>query len=356
MAQEKCNTSPPISSIVPGQGVELFGDVWDWLHEREREEAAYYARGEFRRRCASLERTTGYRAGVRVHVGRAENSQVAKLKLVGACIRPVAGGLRGEVKKFSRPSRLRLAERVSNLSFVPKQMFCLTFGETFPQDGRVCFRLFNAWLQRARPIIGQYVAFPEFQDRGALHRHILFENRLTRKDELFLSMCWARLVRDTLGLSVDEFCKVKKQHRRAANWQPIRSKDGAARYACKYAYKMRQKDVPEGFHHPGRFWSTSRGACAGWDIYHVPALDWSEVLDRADGLAVIARRLRPAPKGRRGARPLSNNTYLNTEMMHLVSSARVFGRAEVEALERVLCIGGYRLSGWLQRERSVCNA
>jgi len=335
----------PVDDCQPVEDVE-FSD--DDLHGLECEMDAVKARAEFRRRCASLERTTGYRAGVRVSVGSSETSQVAKLKMVGACIRSVAGGLRGEVTKFSRASRMRLAERVSNLPFVPQQMFCLTFGETFPHDGRIAFSMFNAWMQRARPIVGQYVAFPEFQGRGAIHRHILFEKRLTRGQEVYLSNCWARICRRYLSLSVDEYRKVKKQHRRAANWQPIRSKDGAARYALKYAYKLRQKDVPEGFTHPGRFWSTSRGACAGWDVYHVPFADWSEVLERSDALALCARadgrRATRAP----GAPPLSNSTYLNREEMHLVSSARVFGRAEVEALERVLCIGGYRLSGQLK--------
>ena len=38
----------------------------------------------------------------------------------------------------------------------------------------------------------------------------------------------------------------------------IRKPDGAARYAVKYAYKMRQKKVPLEYRNVGRFWSHSR--------------------------------------------------------------------------------------------------
>lgn len=50
---------------------------------------------------------------------------------------------------------------------------------------------------------------------------------------------------------------VSAQHRRKKTWQNIRKKDGAVRYAAKYASKLRQKTIPGNFSLGGRWWGNS---------------------------------------------------------------------------------------------------
>ena len=53
-------------------------------------------------------------------------------------------------------------------------------------------------------------------------------------------------------------CKMFRVHIHPSAWELIRSQDGAARYALKYATKPHQKKVPEDFQDVGRFWGCSR--------------------------------------------------------------------------------------------------
>ena len=64
-------------------------------------------------------------------------------------------------------------------------------------------------------------------------------------------------VRST-GTEGRDACKMFRVHTHPKAWELIRSPDGAARYALKYATKPYQKKVPEDFQDVGRFWGCSR--------------------------------------------------------------------------------------------------
>ena len=158
-----------------------------------------------------------------------------------------SGGERGEVDEFSLASRKRLAFVASNTDVVFSCMVTLTYPGEYSSDGRDVKGHLNRFLSWARYNgCGEYLWFIEFQRRGAPHFHILTESWLEPAE---VSKRWYRAVG-----SGDE------RHLRAGTRvERLRSSEGGARYAVKYAMKMYQKSVPESYRNVGRFWGHSRG-------------------------------------------------------------------------------------------------
>lgn len=163
---------------------------------------------------------------------------------------------RGEIMEFSKASRRRLAFVASNTAVKFRTMITLTYPKQFPGDGievKVHLNRFLLWLQKD---IGKcsYLWFLEFQQRGAPHIHMFVDYPLPRSREetrdlrFRVSTMWYRAVgsRDPKHLAA------------GTRTERIRKQRGAARYAVKYAQKMRQKLVPAEFRNVGRFWGASR--------------------------------------------------------------------------------------------------
>lgn len=163
---------------------------------------------------------------------------------------------RGKVTEFSKASRKRLAFVASNTDVEFTTMITLTYPGQFPTEGTQVkrhLRNFLDWIRKDQQA-PDYLWFLEFQARGAPHIHIL------------LAFPWPRTRAEIRGL----------RHRVSATWyrivasgdprhlqagtsvEKLRSRDGGARYAVKYAQKMRQKKVPEAYQDCGRFWGHSR--------------------------------------------------------------------------------------------------
>ena len=152
---------------------------------------------------------------------------------------------------FSWKSRRRLAFVAANSPVRFTSMLTLTYPRHFPSDGRTVKRHLNTFLtalRRAHPAV-EYLWFIEFQKRGAPHFHVLMRGiRVHSATQKWCSSTWYRIC-DT----GDE------RHLRAGTrLECIRVPNGAARYAVKYAYKMRQKTVPPDYRNVGRFWGHSR--------------------------------------------------------------------------------------------------
>lgn len=172
---------------------------------------------------------------------------------------------RGECKEWSDKSRKNLAFVASNTDIEFMYMITLTYPANFPTDGDVCKRHLNSflnWIRDRAKACNQsnpeYLWFFEFQRRGAPHFHILLDchvEQLTTKKKV--SQKWYKIVR-----SGDE------RHLKAGTRvEVLRSSDGGKRYAVKYAMKMQQKTVPDGFRNSGRFWGNSKGVAPeplGW--------------------------------------------------------------------------------------------
>lgn len=159
-------------------------------------------------------------------------------------------GEREEVRELSPRSRARLAFVAANTAVEFRGMITLTYPAVFPEDGREVKRQLNrflSWLRSRSPGL-EYLWFLEFQRRGAPHVHILTSADLSQLRE-DVSARWYAAVG-----SEDE------RHLRAGTrCERIRKPGGGARYAVKYAAKMRQKRLPEGYVNPGRWWGHSRG-------------------------------------------------------------------------------------------------
>jgi len=158
---------------------------------------------------------------------------------------------RGIVTTFTRRSRQRLAFVANNTDVRFTSMLTLTYPSVYPGSGKRVKAHLNAFLTRLRQRIGKmsYLWFLEFQKRGAPHVHVLltgfpanFDNRQ------WVSRAWY------------DICQSGDPNHLLAGTrlERIRKQDGARRYAVKYASKMRQKAVPEGFRDVGRFWGHSR--------------------------------------------------------------------------------------------------
>lgn len=164
---------------------------------------------------------------------------------------------RGDVKEFSRASRARLAFVASNTDVVFTTMVTLTYPADFPSDGATVKAHLHAFLNKISRHLEapQYLWFLEFQRRGAPHIHVLLDWKLSRDADIktmwrrYFAHLWYYIVG-----SGDE-----KHLRAGTRVEELRSPEGGARYAVKYAMKMHQKLVPDGFESVGRFWGHSRG-------------------------------------------------------------------------------------------------
>lgn len=130
-----------------------------------------------------------------------------------------------------------------------------------------------------------YCWFLEFQRRGAPHIHILLT--LPEPDKLGrveFALLWANIVAPPTR---EEKEKIFLVHAHAVKgktaWEAIREKDGAKKYALKYALKTYQKDVPETFQDVGRFWGTSRNVPPA-EIRRIPITEQElrEILTKLD--------------------------------------------------------------------------
>lgn len=165
---------------------------------------------------------------------------------------PSSGGKRKGIVELTRESLARMVFLLQNTDTRFLSMVTLTYPGNWESDGKRVKGQLNRFLSWARARgFGLYVWFLEFQKRGAPHFHILFESDVTQHRRE-ISKRWY----DAVG-SGDP-----KHLAAGTNAELLRSEDGAARYAAKYAAKIEQKRVPLEYVNVGRFWGASRGVVA----------------------------------------------------------------------------------------------
>ena len=138
-----------------------------------------------------------------------------------------------------------------------RNMITLTYPKEFPSDGLTVKYHLHQFLTWLRKDTGgcSYLWFLEFQARGAPHIHILYDTPYPKRNRqaytdlrLRVSMAWYRIVGS----------KDEKHLSAGTRVERLRKPDGAARYATKYAWKMKQKAVPPAYQNVGRLWAASR--------------------------------------------------------------------------------------------------
>lgn len=173
---------------------------------------------------------------------------------------------RGEVAEFSYRSRQRLAFVAANTETVFKSMLTLTYPAEFPSDGRTVKGHLNSFMTSfRRKTQGRYLWFLEFQKRGAPHFHILSEFELPEPHRIVTrrnGTSW------TTNKEYDDWAAKRwyetvgsedlSHWLAGTSWEAIRNPEGGCRYAVKYAFKMEQKVVPDGYENVGRMWGHSK--------------------------------------------------------------------------------------------------
>lgn len=179
---------------------------------------------------------------------------------------------REQVSEFSKRSRVRMLATLAMGRDEMKSLITLTYGVNYPIDGRVAKGNLNSLLSRFRYKFGKrpYFWFMEFQRRGAPHYHILTDVLPFPERRKWLGLRWANVIHRNENWTYSRLddrqtylthTSVRSFHSHEKAWEEIRARDGAIRYLSKYAYKPKQKEVPERYRNCGRFWGCSRGFC-----------------------------------------------------------------------------------------------
>ncbi len=153
---------------------------------------------------------------------------------------------RTEITKMTLASANRLRRYIDNYYEDFFNMITLTYGKTWPTDGREVKRHLNAFFERIRRTdwFKEYslVWWLEFQERGAPHIHMVTTGWMPMR---FIARAWS----DVSGAPGETSTRV----------EALYASDEVGKYAAKYAAKADQKQVPDGYDHFGRFWGR-RGA------------------------------------------------------------------------------------------------
>jgi len=242
--------------------------------------------------------------------------------------------VRGKVREFSSRSRRRLAEVAHDLGelYAPEWMCTLTMpGEwqSVCPDGRAFKRHVMAWRRRLdrwlrrRGLEGwSALWFLEFQERGAPHLHVILwgpglSELGARAFAEWVSSSWASVVghRDPVE---------REKHLRAGTRVEVMRRPHFG-YAVKYARKLHQKRVPEGFRDVGRFWGLWRAAAP-------KPVTWTERIafeEAAAAVRLLAATL-PEPGQRFAARLVARFDAVSA--VSDTFTATVYGRGAVAAV------------------------
>ena len=186
---------------------------------------------------------------------------------------------RGPITEFTDSSRKRLARYLRNAASEYRVFITLTYPPGFGEDGHVCKRDLKAFGERYKRFCGRVcpgrdwglVWWQEWQSNGRCHIHLFGTHKCHYKR---IARWWFEIVGSGSAKHLAAGTQIKK----------IRGKKRQIiAYATKYAVKNEQKQVPEGYLHPGRFWGVigARGtveATTTWSAYQNESPDVQEAL------------------------------------------------------------------------------
>lgn len=176
---------------------------------------------------------------------------------------PTSGGPRGTIAGFTKESRWRLGWTLANATAPFAVHATLTYHARADETngdqvatrnrtlvGRAKLDL-NRMLASVRDEIGSFCWIQEFQQRGAIHFHILCEREVAQSR---LALEWCRATGQ-----LDDPHAMKH----AVRVRPVEDQTVVRRYLVKYFGKAGQKRMPPGVERAGRYWGCSRGLAAG---------------------------------------------------------------------------------------------
>lgn len=148
---------------------------------------------------------------------------------------------RGVIKELTMQSVKRLRLVLRNLPKDYNVVITLTYPKVI-EDIRQSKTQLNSFLQYIRRKSAGYVWVSEFQNRGAIHYHVVVNKMISYKE---INDVWKRI----LKMSDDEYVRTEIKKVR---------KDISA-YLAGYLNKMKQKNIPKFVKNMGRFWGNTRG-------------------------------------------------------------------------------------------------
>ena len=254
------------------------------------------------------------------------------VRVPGAGLRRVTGpgsSRRGAVREFSRRSRRRLIEVATELGERYRAEAMLTL--TLPGEWRsVCpsMRAVKRYMQAFRKRLTRFLAgegchewgalwWVEFQARGAPHVHLVLWGERVRGVDLRRWRKWAGVAWSEVVGHADAGERAK--HRRAGTevgWM----RQPHFGYATKYASKMRQKAVPDGFGGVGRLWGL-------WRHEAEAPITWHQDAPLLEVARVVGRLARLAPTERFGQRLVER--FARAAFGSSTFAATVYGSAAV---------------------------
>jgi len=157
---------------------------------------------------------------------------------------------REPVQDFTDSSRKRFARYLRNAASRYRVFITLTYPPGFGQDGHACKRDLAAFGRRYRRFCEStnpgkdysLVWWQEWQGNGRVHLHLLGTHRAHYK---WIAQAWF----DIVGSGNDKHLQAGTQIKKL-----LGKTSQIISYATKYAVKNEQKQVPESYSHPGRFW------------------------------------------------------------------------------------------------------
>lgn len=182
---------------------------------------------------------------------------------------------RGKISGLSKQSLRRLAFLTFTTPIEFTSILTLTYGSPPPNDGSIIKLQLDCFLTAMRRAFGKFAFlwWLEFQEkRCAPHFHLLLTLPApSRAERQVMGKLWAKWSFLNSPMELGEYEKVLKVHsysptkgsKKKPAWEGIREKEGAKWYILKYATKYKQKEVPTGFRHPGRFWGKSKKVVSG---------------------------------------------------------------------------------------------
>lgn len=162
------------------------------------------------------------------------------------------GGIRGDIKEFSKGSRKRLLHTVGKISRSALPLFItLTYPESWPDSGEVWKAHLKAFWKRIKRRYPRAACIwkLEAQKRGAPHYHLLTWG-IPYESMYIISRLWYEVV----GSGDDKHLKA------GTNVQIVRDVKGTLLYAAKYLGKIEGQKWSK----PGRFWGVLCGEFIPW--------------------------------------------------------------------------------------------